>query len=84
LRGVEPIVAAVILVVVTPVVAIGVVGWLMGWWGGMRQAESLVIHLGSKLHANGKVIPHVENKGSVATVIYNGDPRRRLGQYQPV
>jgi hypothetical protein len=70
LRGVEPIVAAVILVVVTPVVAIGVVGWLMGWWGGMRQAESLVIHLGSKLHANGKVIPHFENKGSVATVIY--------------
>ena len=59
-----------ILMVVTSVFAIRVVGWLMGWWGGMRQAESLVIHPDSKLHADGRVVLHVENKGSAVAVIY--------------
>jgi flagellin-like protein len=53
LRGIEPIIAVVILVAVTLVIAVGVIGWLMGWWGGMGQVESLVIHPDSKLHALG-------------------------------
>jgi flagellin-like protein len=70
LRGIEPIIAVVILVAVTLVIAVGVIGWLMGWWGGMGQVESLVIHPDSKLYADGRVVLHVENKGSAAAVIY--------------
>ena len=70
MRGIEPIIAVVILVAVTLVIAVGVIGWLMGWWGGMGQAESLVIHPDSKLYADGRVVLHVENKGTAATVIY--------------
>ena len=36
----------------------------------MGQVESLVIHPDSKLYADGRVVLHVENKGSAATVIY--------------
>ena len=70
MSGIEPIIAVVILVAITLVIAIGVIGWLMGWWGGMGQVESLVIHPDSKLYADGKIVLHVENKGSAAAVIY--------------
>jgi len=70
MSGIEPIIAVVILVAVTLVIAIGVIGWLMGWWGGMGQVETLVIHPDSKLYANGTIELHVENKGTAAAVIY--------------
>ena len=70
MRGIEPIIAVIILVAVTLVIAVGVIGWLMGWWGGMGQVESLVIHPDSKLYADGRVVLHVENKGTAAAVIY--------------
>ena len=70
ISGIEPIIAVVILVAITLVIAIGVIGWLMGWWGGMGQVESLVIHPDSKLYDDGRVVLHVENKGSAAAVIY--------------
>jgi flagellin-like protein len=70
MRGIEPIIAVVILVAITLVIAIGVIGWLMGWWGGMGQVETLVIHPDSKLYADGKIELHVENKGTAAAVIY--------------
>jgi hypothetical protein len=70
MSGIEPIIAVVILVAVTLVIAIGVIGWLMGWWGGMGQVETLVIHPDSKLYADGTIELHVENKGTAAAVIY--------------
>ena len=70
MKGIEPIIAVIILVAVTLVIAVGVIGWLMGWWGGAGQVESLVIHPDSKLYADGRVVLHVENKGSAAAVIY--------------
>ena len=70
IRGIEPIIAVVILVAITLVIAIGVIGWLMGWWGGAGQVETLVIHPDSKLYDNGKIVLHVENKGTAAAVIY--------------
>ena len=92
MRGIEPIIAVVILVAITLVIAIGVIGWLMGWWGGMGQVEALVIHPDSKLYANGTIALHVENKGSAAAVIYkveivgvgsaNIDPARTLSPGQ--
>jgi len=70
MSGIEPIIAVVILVAITLVIAIGVIGWLMGWWGGAGQVETLVIHPDSKLYDNGKIVLHVENKGTAAAVIY--------------
>ncbi|MEM4762401.1 MAG: archaellin/type IV pilin N-terminal domain-containing protein [Desulfurococcaceae archaeon] len=44
LEGIEPIIAVVILVAVTLVLAIAVVGWIMGWWGATGgPTESLKI-----------------------------------------
>ena len=70
MSGIEPIIAVVILVAITLVIAIGVIGWLMGWWGGAGQVETLVLHPDSKLYANGTIVLHVENKGTAAAVIY--------------
>ena len=70
MSGIEPIIAVVILVAITLVIAIGVIGWLMGWWGGAGQVETLVIHPDSKLYAGGTIVLHVENKGTAAAVIY--------------
>jgi len=63
----------VILVAVTLVIAIGVVGWIMGWWGAIGATEQLQIYGDSKLKVtNGNVIVelHVGNKGSASAVIY--------------
>jgi hypothetical protein len=70
MSGIEPIIAVVILVAITLVIAIGVIGWLMGWWGGAGQVETLVLHPDSKLYADGTIVLHVENKGTAAAVIY--------------
>jgi len=44
LKGIEPIIAVVILVAVTLVIAIAVVGWIMGWWSAIgKPPESLKI-----------------------------------------
>ncbi|MEM4717407.1 MAG: archaellin/type IV pilin N-terminal domain-containing protein [Desulfurococcaceae archaeon] len=44
LKGIEPIIAVVILVAVTLIIAIAVVGWIMGWWGATTSpTESLKI-----------------------------------------
>jgi len=34
-RGIEPVIAAVILIAVAIVVAVAVVGWILGLWGGL-------------------------------------------------
>jgi flagellin-like protein len=70
MRGIEPIIAVVILVAVTLVIAIGVIGWLMGWWGTLGTVESLQLMPDSKLYDDGTVELHVVNKGSAAAVVY--------------
>jgi len=70
MSGIEPIIAVVILVAVTLVIAIGVIGWLMGWWGTLGTVESLQLMPDSKLYDNGNVTLHVINKGSAAAVVY--------------
>jgi flagellin-like protein len=70
MRGIEPIIAVVILVAVTLVIAIGVIGWLMGWWGTLGTVESLQLMGDSKLYDDGSVELHVVNKGSAAAVVY--------------
>jgi hypothetical protein len=73
MSGIEPIIAVVILVAVTLVIAIGVIGWLMGWWGTIGATEQLILYGDSKLKVGADEVTvelHVANKGSAAAVIY--------------
>ena len=75
MRGIEPIIAVVILVAVTLVIAIGVIGWIMGWWGTMGATESLQIFPDSyieigKPSGNNTLHLHVKNTGTATAVIY--------------
>ena len=46
-KGISPILATVILIAVTLVVAVGVIGWVMGIWGSMGKTETLKIISGN-------------------------------------
>ena len=71
MSGIEPIIAVVILVAVTLVIAIGVIGWIMGWWGTMGAVESLQIYPDSYINSkDNQLILHIKNTGSAAAVIY--------------
>ncbi|MEM4481758.1 MAG: archaellin/type IV pilin N-terminal domain-containing protein [Desulfurococcaceae archaeon] len=72
MKGIEPIIAVVILVAVTLVIAIGVVGWIMGWWGTVGATESLRIYPDSSIIAgeNPTLELHIKNEGSATSVIY--------------
>ena len=71
MRGIEPIIAVVILVAVTLVIAIGVIGWIMGWWGTMGAVESLQIYPDSYINTTSKtLVLHIKNTGSATAVIY--------------
>ncbi len=68
LKGIEPIIAVVILVAVTLVIAIAVVGWIMGWWSAVgKPPESLKI-TPVKLNNNTLEL-YVCNDGSAAVTI---------------
>ena len=70
-KGIEPIIAVVILVAITLVIAIGVIGWIMGWWGTFGATESLQFYPDSYIDVNnGKLYLHLKNTGSAAAVIY--------------
>jgi len=71
-RGIEPIIAVVILVAVTLVIAIGVIGWIMGWWGTFGATESLQFYPDSYIDTSGTPILylHLKNTGSASAVIY--------------
>jgi len=68
-RGIEPIIAVVILVAVTLVIAIGVIGWIMGWWGTFGATESLQFYPDSYVTGNTLYL-HLKNTGSASAVIY--------------
>jgi len=69
-RGIEPIIAVVILVAITLVIAIGVIGWIMGWWGTFGATESLQFYPDSYIQGSQHVYLHLKNTGSASAVIY--------------
>ena len=70
-RGIEPIIAVVILVAITLVIAIGVIGWIMGWWGTFGATESLQFYPDSYIQVQGSTLYlHLKNTGSASAVIY--------------
>jgi len=70
-KGIEPIIAVVILIAVTLVIAIGVIGWIMGWWGTLGATEILQIYPDSKIIiANNTYLElHIQNKGTADSAI---------------
>ncbi|MEM1604440.1 MAG: archaellin/type IV pilin N-terminal domain-containing protein [Zestosphaera sp.] len=72
-KAISPILATVILIAVTLVIAIGVIGWIMGIWGSFGATETLQVYPDSFINAtaNTKIlILHVKNTGSATAVIY--------------
>ena len=70
-KGISPILATVIIIAVTLVIAIGVIGWIMGIWGGFGSTESLQIYPDSYINITGKeAYIHIKNTGSASAVIY--------------
>ena len=77
ISGIEPIIAVVILVAVTLVTAIGVIGWIMGWWGTFGATESLQFYPDSNITITSTdtstsvtLFLHLKNTGSASAVIY--------------
>lgn len=73
-QGISPILASVIIIAVTIVIAIGVIGWVMGLWSGFGSTESLQIYPDSWLRYNPskhkvRVFLHVKNTGTIPIVI---------------
>jgi len=74
-RGIEPIIATIIIVAVTLVIAIAVIGWIMGWWGTLTggQEQLQLVREGSRIYNEGgqwKLTLHVVNRGGGTAVIY--------------
>ncbi len=68
-KAISPILATVIIIAVTLVIAIGVIGWIMGIWGTFGSTEQLQILPDSKLYSSGNIALHVKNGGSASAVI---------------
>ena len=71
-KAISPILATVILIAVTLVIAIGVIGWIMGIWGSLGgPSESLVVVGSSATCANKQLTFNlsITNKGSADAVI---------------
>ncbi len=71
-KAISPILATVILIAVTLVIAIGVIGWIMGIWGSLGgPSESLVVVGGSATCSGGTLTftLSIINKGTADAVI---------------
>ncbi len=69
-KAISPILATVIIIAVTLVIAIGVIGWIMGIWGSFGSTESLQLYPDSYIDAANKILVlHVKNTGTAASTI---------------
>lgn len=74
-KGISPILATVILIAVTLVIAVGVIGWVMGIWGSMGKTETLKIISGnitlpSSSSGNATLYLDIINQGTADALIY--------------
>jgi len=68
-KAISPILATVILIAVTLVIAIGVIGWIMGIWGTFGTTETLQIMPESKLDTDCNVSLTVKNSGTASAIV---------------
>lgn len=70
-KAISPILATVILIAVTLVIAIGVIGWVMGIWGTFGATETIQVYPDSYINATTELLVlHVKNTGTASAVIY--------------
>ena len=70
-RGIEPVIAAVILIAIAVVVAIAVIGWIMGLWGAVTAPREQLSVTGVGLTTDGKLTLIITNSGGTkATITY--------------
>ena len=70
-KGISPVLATVIIIAVTLVIAIGVIGWIMGIWGSFGTTESLQVYPDSYIDAATPALNlHIKNTGTASAVIY--------------
>ncbi len=72
-KGISPVLATVIIIAVTLVIAIGVIGWIMGIWGSFGTTESLQVFPDSYINATATTPVlnlHIKNTGTASAVIY--------------
>jgi flagellin-like protein len=71
-KGVSPILATVILIAVTLVIAVGVIGWVMGIWGSMGKTETLKIISGNITLSGGNATLYLDviNQGTTDATIH--------------
>ena len=68
-KAISPILATVILIAVTLVIAIGVIGWIMGIWGTFGATETIQVFPDSSI-SSGTLTLHIKNTGTASAVIY--------------
>jgi flagellin-like protein len=68
-KAISPILATVILIAVTLVIAIGVIGWIMGIWGTFGATETIQVFPDSSI-SGGTLTLHIKNTGTASAVIY--------------
>jgi flagellin-like protein len=70
-KGISPILATVILIAVTLVIAVGVIGWVMGIWGSMGRTEMLSVTPIKLDSANKQLQLLIINQGQITAKINN-------------
>ncbi len=68
-KAISPIIATVILVAVTLVIAVAIVGWLMGLWGGLAGGSPAIQITNQILYTNGTLQFYLKNTGGGSDVI---------------
>ncbi|MEM4476498.1 MAG: archaellin/type IV pilin N-terminal domain-containing protein [Desulfurococcaceae archaeon] len=71
-RGIEPVIAAVILIAIAVVVAIAVIGWIMGLWGAVTTPREQLSVTGVGLNATSKELTLIvtNSGGTKATITH--------------
>ena len=68
-KGISPILATVILIAVTLVIAVGVIGWVMGIWGSIGRTEMLSVTPIKLNSSNNKLELLIINQGQITAEI---------------
>jgi flagellin-like protein len=68
-KAISPILATVILIAVTLVIAIGVIGWIMGIWSTFGATETIQVFPDSSISGSTLTL-HIKNTGTASAVIY--------------
>lgn len=62
-KGISPVIATVILVAVTLVIAVAIIGWLMGLWGGLAGGSPAISITNQKVDTLGNIVLYIKNTG---------------------